>query len=222
MKFLLVPVREQGWLSVKVWESRSTGAPLPCDGYNMRTFAQCESPGTLLACRAADDEQYRAPPPSLFTARSIVMPTSRPNPCMCASSEWSYPLEAPGYAELSGGLLLVRPRILGSKSSGLLETAEPRRQAIDFERPEVDTDAFEIGLPDGFVADDLPAPVNAEFDFASYCSEAVVLGRTLRYARRFEIKQPNMPIGRAAELKSLHRIIFEDERPLAVLAPSGS
>ena len=34
--------------------------------------------------------------------------------------EWIYSLEAPNYAKVTGGLMLVRPRILGNKSSGLL------------------------------------------------------------------------------------------------------
>lgn len=41
--------------------------------------------------------------------------------------EWNYTLEAPNYAKTAGDLLLVRPRVLGSKSSGLLETKEARQ-----------------------------------------------------------------------------------------------
>src|SRR5450755_2258614 len=37
-----------------------------------------------------------------------------------------YAFEARGYAKNAGGLLLVRPRVLGVKTSGLLETKEPR------------------------------------------------------------------------------------------------
>jgi hypothetical protein len=47
--------------------------------------------------------------------------------------EWNYTLEAPNYAKAAGDLLLVRPRVLGSKSSGLLETKEARQYPVEFE-----------------------------------------------------------------------------------------
>ena len=40
--------------------------------------------------------------------------------------EWHYTLEVERYAKVAGDLLLVRPRVFGSQSSGLLETKEPR------------------------------------------------------------------------------------------------
>jgi hypothetical protein len=55
--------------------------------------------------------------------------------------------------------LLVRPRVLGVKSWGLLETKEPRRFPIEFEGPVLDTDTFEITIPAGYVVDDLPPPI---------------------------------------------------------------
>jgi hypothetical protein len=39
--------------------------------------------------------------------------------------EWRYTLEARNYAKSAGDLLLVRPRVIGIKASGLLETQEP-------------------------------------------------------------------------------------------------
>ena len=38
---------------------------------------------------------------------------------------WDYSFQAENYAKYAGNLLLVRPRVLGSKSSGLLETLSP-------------------------------------------------------------------------------------------------
>ena len=64
------------------------------------------------------------------------------------------------YAKSAGNLLLVRPRVLGEESSGLLETKEPRKFPIEFEGPLRDTDSFEITVPAGYEVDDLPAPVD--------------------------------------------------------------
>jgi hypothetical protein len=54
--------------------------------------------------------------------------------------EWTYSLEVDQYARASGDLLTVRPRVLGSMTTGLLETKEPRRYDIEFEGPRRDTD----------------------------------------------------------------------------------
>jgi Transglutaminase-like superfamily len=62
---------------------------------------------------------------------------------------FNYSFEAANYAKNAGNLLLVRPRVIGSKSSGLLETQEPRNFPVEFEGPAQDTDTFEIALPSG-------------------------------------------------------------------------
>jgi transglutaminase-like putative cysteine protease len=131
--------------------------------------------------------------------------------------EWNYTFEAENFAKTAGDLLLVRPRVLGSKSSGLLETKEARQYAIEFEGPERDTDVFEIALPPGYEMDTLPPPVSIDDGFASYQSKTEMVGRTLRYTRTFEIKDLSVPVGKAEQLKEFYRIIAGDERNSAVL-----
>jgi hypothetical protein len=133
---------------------------------------------------------------------------------------YSYSLVAQNYAKAAGGLLLVRPRVLGNKSSDLLETKEPRQYAVVFEGPSRDTDVFEITLPAGYVVDDLPPPVSAEYSFASYHSKVVVNGNVLQYARTLEVKEASVPLNKVSDLKKLYRIIASDERNTAVLKPS--
>src|SRR5207248_10727780 len=112
-----------------------------------------------------------------------------------------YSFEAANYAKNAGGMLLVRPRILGEKASALLETKEPRQFPIEFQGPVLDTDDFEITLPAGYVVDDIPPAVDADFGFASYHSRTEVKGNVLAYKRSFEIKQLSVPVSRAQELK---------------------
>ena len=135
--------------------------------------------------------------------------------------EWNYSLEAQNYAKVSGGLMLVRPRILGNKSSALLETEEPRRYPVEFDGPHRDSDDFEIALPAGFEVDDLPEPVNLDYGFASYQSHTSVTGRVLHYHRTFEIRQLSVPVAKSADLKRLYREIAGDERQMAVLKSSS-
>ncbi|HXE32291.1 MAG TPA: DUF3857 and transglutaminase domain-containing protein [Verrucomicrobiae bacterium] len=135
---------------------------------------------------------------------------------------YDYSLVAQNYAKAAGNLLLVRPRVLGNKSSDLLETKESRKFPVEFDGPSRDTDTFEITLPQGYEVDDLPPPVNADYSFASYHSKAEVSGNTLKYTRTFEVKELSVPLSKVDDLKKLYRIIASDERNTAVLKPAGS
>ncbi|MGB9464801.1 MAG: DUF3857 and transglutaminase domain-containing protein [Candidatus Acidiferrum sp.] len=134
---------------------------------------------------------------------------------------FDYSLVAQNYAKTAGNLLLVRPRVLGNKSSGLLETKEPRKYPVEFEGPSRDTDTFEITLPQGYEVDDLPPPIHAEYSFASYESKTETTGNVLRYTRTFEVKETSVPLSKVEDLKKLYRIIAGDERNTAVLKPAG-
>ena len=131
--------------------------------------------------------------------------------------EWRYTLEAQRYAKFAGDLMLVRPRVLGTKASGLLETREARENPIEFEGPRLDSDSFEIALPAGFEVDELPPPLDVDIGFAAYHSKTLAIGRTLRYTRTFEIKQLSVPVSKVGDLKEFYRQIASDERRTAVL-----
>ena len=130
-----------------------------------------------------------------------------------------YSLVAPNYAKMAGNLLLVRPRVLGSNSSDLLETKEPRKYAVEFDGPFRNSDQIEIAIPAGYEVDDLPPPVNVDYSFASYHSKSEASGQTLKYTRTFEVKELTVPVSQVNDLKKLYRIIAGDERNTAVLKP---
>jgi hypothetical protein len=133
---------------------------------------------------------------------------------------FNYSFESPNYAKSAGGLILVRPRVLGYKGLGLLETKEPRRFPIEFPEPTRDTDTFEITIPSGYVVDDLPPAVDADYPFASYHSKTTVKGNVVDYTRTFELKQLTVPVAKADDLKRFYRIIASDERNTMVLKPA--
>jgi Domain of Unknown Function with PDB structure (DUF3857)/Transglutaminase-like superfamily len=128
-----------------------------------------------------------------------------------------YTFEAQNYAKNAGGLLLVRPRVLGVKTSGILETKEPRKFPIEFDGPSRDTDTFEIAIPAGYVVDDVPPAVDAEYSFASYHAKTDVKDNTIHYTRTLEVKELSVPVARADDLKKFYRIIAGDERNTVVL-----
>ena len=134
---------------------------------------------------------------------------------------FDYSFEAESYAKNAGGLLLLRPRVLGTKSSGIMETKEPRKFPVEFDGPVRDTDTFEIALPSGYEVDDLPPPVDVDYGYANYHSKTEVSGNVIRYTRAFEVKDLSVPVNKADELKKFYRIIAGDERNTAVLKPAA-
>jgi hypothetical protein len=132
---------------------------------------------------------------------------------------FEYSFEAENYAKNAGGLLLVRPRVLGSKGSGIMETKEPRKFPVEFEGPIHDVDTFEITLPPGYEVDDLPPAVDVDYGYANYHSKTELAGNVIRYTRAFEVKDLSVPVSKADELKKFYRIISNDERNTAVLKP---
>jgi hypothetical protein len=133
---------------------------------------------------------------------------------------FNYSFESPNYAKNAGDLLLVRPRVIGNKALGFLETKDPRLFPIEFEEPTRDTDTFKITIPAGYVVDDVPPAVDADYGFASYHSKTVVTGNVVDYTRTFEVKELSVPVSKAEELRKFYRIIASDERNTVVLKPA--
>jgi Domain of Unknown Function with PDB structure (DUF3857)/Transglutaminase-like superfamily len=133
---------------------------------------------------------------------------------------FNYTFQSDNYAKLAGNLLLVRPRVLGSKSSGILETKEPRKFPFEFDGPLRDTDSFDITLPPGYEVDELPPPMDVDYSFGSYHSKTEATGQVLHYSRSVEIKQLSVPVSQMDELKKFYRMIATDERNTAVLKPA--
>jgi hypothetical protein len=135
---------------------------------------------------------------------------------------FNYTFQSSNYARSAGNLLLVRPRVLGSKGSGILETKEPRKFPLEFEGPSRDTDNFDITLPPGYEVDELPPPMDVEYSFGSYHSKTETSGNVLHYTRSMEIKELSVPVDKMDELKKFYRMIATDERNTAVLKPAGA
>jgi hypothetical protein len=135
--------------------------------------------------------------------------------------EWFYSVDAEHYARTAGDLLLVRPRVIGTKSQAFLEVKEQRKHSIEYEGPEHDTDAFDISLPAGFEVDSLPPAADFDNGFVAYHSKTKVVGRTLTYMREYDVNKLSIPVEKAAELKAFYRLIDTDERSEVVLKPTA-
>lgn len=127
-----------------------------------------------------------------------------------------YRFSADNYAKRAGNLMMVRPRVLGQKSTDLLEGKE-RKYPVEFDSPSLQTDTFEITLPAGYKLDELPPALEIDYGFAEYRSKFEVEGNLLRYHREYKVKEVKIPTERLADLKKFFRQIAADERATAVL-----
>jgi hypothetical protein len=134
---------------------------------------------------------------------------------------YTYKFVAPSYAKQVGNLLALRPAVMGRKSSDILETKEPRKFPVNFEGPRRDSDQFDITIPAGYAVDDLPPPVDLDYNFASYHSKTEVAGNVLKYTRSLEVKELTVPLNEMDDLKKFYRVIAGDERNTAVLKPAA-
>jgi len=126
----------------------------------------------------------------------------------------------PGYGQVRGPLLLVRPRVLGEKSFTL--ERKPRHFPFQFEDTSRETDIYEFDLPKEYVVDDVPDPVNVDMGFAAYQSKVEVTGAKLRYTREFVRRNVLIKPDRTEELRKLQGIIGADENAAVVLKHTPS
>jgi hypothetical protein len=129
----------------------------------------------------------------------------------------TYSFDTSSYAKAAGNLLLVRPRVLGQKSESMLEGGKERRHPVEFGEASVQTDIYEITLPEGYVVDELPSPVELDAGVATYHSRAEVHGNVLRYRRDYRIREVYVDKQGLDKLKTFFRQVAADERNSAVL-----
>ena len=126
-----------------------------------------------------------------------------------------YTFTAAEYAKRSGNLYLVRPRVMGSKGEDVLDPKE-RKNPVEFAGSTSQGDQFEITLPDGYAADELPEPVDLKTAATSYRSKVVMSGNVLQYTRLYQITDVHVPSNEMNELKEFYRRVAADERSIAV------
>jgi hypothetical protein len=126
---------------------------------------------------------------------------------------------ASGYAHPAGPLLLLRPRVLGSRVHNVPDVMEgkPRKYPIELGHPGRWLDSFDIAIPPGYVIDETPDPVNIDLDFASYHSAVSSKGNLLHYEREYVVRQVEIPPAKAADFRRLESTILADEKNAAVL-----
>ncbi|MGA8768059.1 MAG: DUF3857 and transglutaminase domain-containing protein [Candidatus Acidiferrales bacterium] len=131
-----------------------------------------------------------------------------------------YKFVSPGYANASGDMLFLRPRVVGDQYSSLLRLfteQKPRKYGIEFSEATRQDDIFDITLPPGYVVDGIPLPVQADCAYATYHSEIEVADGVLHYKRTFEIKDVEVPTEKLPEIRSFLKQVAADQQASALL-----
>lgn len=130
----------------------------------------------------------------------------------------SYDFKVPNYAKAAGGMMIVRPRIVGDKREKLeTNDSRPRRYPLDFGGTSEQRDEFTIELPEGSRVEGLPPAVDLDPGFALYKSRTEDRGRTLVYRREYRLLQPVLPAGRFDEALRFFRAMDADQRQSVLL-----
>jgi hypothetical protein len=125
----------------------------------------------------------------------------------------SYGIVAEKYAQITGDLLLLRLRVLGQRGFSL---EQERMYPVELGLASIESDTYEIAVPSGYMADELPPPLRLENSFADYSSQVEFSGTVIRYSRAYRVKSLTVPIESMAVLKQFFKQIAEDERASAV------
>jgi len=131
-----------------------------------------------------------------------------------------YNFSAPNYAKQAGDLIILRPHVLGEKSSAILSGAE-RKYPVEYDEATLQTDEFDFTLPAGYTVDELPPPVKTDCGYISYSSKTTLEGNVLRYVRTYQVNDVMIPLPKFKDLRATFDAIAADERASVVLKHSS-
>lgn len=126
-----------------------------------------------------------------------------------------YKVTAPGYVKHAGGMMLVRPRVVGYATRSI--DLKERKYAYETDGPYVETDDITIAMPAGVSPDELPQARKLSNPAVTYDSASTFENGTLHYSRRLEMTWFRVPLANLPDLNKVFGAISADERSSAVL-----
>src|SRR5262249_28145938 len=112
--------------------------------------------------------------------------------------------------------MMVRPRVLGSNASNV-GNAFMRRYPIYMQETELSKDEFDLELPPGYVADEIPPAVKKDVGFASYESSTTVDKNVIHYSRTYAMKEIEIPAKKVDDVRDFMSLISTDEHSNVIL-----
>lgn len=129
-----------------------------------------------------------------------------------------YDVRIPNYAKIAGGMLVVRPGVLGDDREKLeMKGDKPRLYPVDLGTTSEQRDEFTIELPEGYRVEGLPPAADLDLGFATYSSRTEERERTLVFRREYRVVQPVLPADRFKEAVRFFRAIDTDQRQSVLL-----
>lgn len=129
-----------------------------------------------------------------------------------------YAFKANSYLKKAGNLLSFRPAIIAlAEADELFKQKETRQYPILFPSILSGQDEFEIELPEGYLVDNLPAPVKINTDFADYACQFELKGNILRLKRQLSLKKDLLPAERFEEAVNFFQTVYAEERRSLIL-----
>jgi len=126
-----------------------------------------------------------------------------------------YTFDSSSYGKSMGSMFLVRPRVFGSKVTTIVDLKK-RLYPVELDTTTLQTDDFDISLPPGFQADDLPPVTDVKSSIGSYRSETTFKENTLHYSRKYEITGVRVPLDNLRDFNTFNAQIDLDERNSAL------
>ncbi|MEA2239235.1 MAG: hypothetical protein QOC81_3959 [Thermoanaerobaculia bacterium] len=126
-----------------------------------------------------------------------------------------YEITASGYATRTADLVLVRSRVLGHKGEPIVD-ASHRKYAYVTDGPSLQTDEFEIALPNSLQLDELPPSASVSNDFLTYSSSTRAIEGKLVFRRQYEMRVFSVAASMLLDLNRAFSKIDADERGSAV------
>jgi transglutaminase-like putative cysteine protease len=126
-----------------------------------------------------------------------------------------YDVSSDRYAQITGQLMLVRPRVIGRVTIPLEK--KERKYPIELHATSRDDDEYAIEIPSGYIVDDMPEPTKVESSFGLYESHIEKDGSKIIYKRTYVNRALEIPKDKIAEFRDFQNRIALDENAVVVL-----
>ena len=124
---------------------------------------------------------------------------------------------APRYGQLMQNRLLVFKPVIVGRRNGIMLTEPKRSNPIEIESTNTMNETVTFNLPQGFVVDETPDPVNLESTFGKYSTKYDTKDGKLVFTRTMTLNRTTIPAEKYSTVKEFFSKILEAEQSPVVL-----
>ncbi|MBZ5856487.1 DUF3857 domain-containing transglutaminase family protein [Flavihumibacter profundi] len=125
-------------------------------------------------------------------------------------------ISAPNYAQVTGKRLFIMPNILNRWDTRLVaDTA--RLYPVELSEEKVEKDSVVLTIPEGYITESLPKPLDIQTPFGQYKSSCSVQGDKLYFSRSLALNKGKFAAADYNNLLNFYEQVFKADRAKAVL-----